>query len=140
MSQEDHSYKVITMAKTEPKVPPEMGGLGGYTSAITVIIVGFIVTLILFFFFAGFGFWALPGMLIIFAGIAVGLNTLLSASVPNPNSTLKSGLMVLFLGLGAFLSFMPHVLLGTFQIMTLALTIIGVIVTVSGLYKGYKGT
>lgn len=133
-------YKVITMTKAEPKVTPEMSSLGGYASAITVIIVGFIVTLILFFFFAGFGFWALPGMLIIFAGIAVGLNTLLSTSLQNPNSTLKSGLMVLFLGLGAFLSFMPHVLLGTFQIMTLAVTVIGVIVTASGLYKGYKGT
>ena len=132
--------KVITMTKTETKVSSEMGALGGYASAITAIIVGFVVTLILFFFFAGFGFWALPGMLIIFAGIAVGLNTLLSASVPNPNSTLRSGLLVLFLGLGAFLSFMPHVLLGTFQIMTLVLTVIGVIATASGLYKGYKGT
>ncbi|WEU40146.1 MAG: hypothetical protein OdinLCB4_006655 [Candidatus Odinarchaeum yellowstonii] len=112
--------------------------LAEFYGSIMLIIIGAIVTVIVSLFFGGLGFWNIFGFVMIFAGIANIIYALISEKLPNPNSTLRGGLLILFIGLACLISFLPHILLGTLQIMTLILTLIGVGVTVIGVYQGFK--
>lgn len=112
--------------------------LAEFYGSIFLIVLGAIVTVVVAWFFEGLGFWSIFGLIILFAGISNIIYGLFSEKLPKPNSTLRAGLLVLFIGLACLISFLPHVLLGTFQIMTFIVVVIGVIITSSGLYQGMK--
>lgn len=112
--------------------------LAEFYGSIMLIIIGVIVTVIVSLFFGGLGFWNVFGFVMIFAGFANIIFGLISEKLPNPNSTLRGGLLIFFIGLACLISFLPHILLGTIQIMTLILTLIGLGVTIIGVYQGLK--
>jgi hypothetical protein len=111
---------------------------GEFYTSVFLLVLGAIVTFLLSWYFGGFGYWNIPGMIILFAGAAVLIYGLSSPALKTPNPFYRGGLFVILIGLALLVSFLPHLLLGTYQIISLILTVIGIPITAYGLYKGVK--
>jgi hypothetical protein len=103
-----------------------------------VIITGMVVIVFLWWFFGGFGFWQLPGLAILMAGIAEILYILYKISTGRKSTLVHVGLPLLFIGIACYLSFAGHVLLGTLQIMSLVLIVIGIVLLPIGVISSRK--
>jgi hypothetical protein len=105
---------------------------------LTVIITGIVVTVFLWWFLGGFGFWTLPGLTILMVGIAEVLYILYTISMNRKSALLHVGFPLLFLGIGFYMSFAGHVILGTLQILSLALLVVGMLLSAIGAFSSRK--
>ena len=103
-----------------------------------VTITGMAVIAFLWWFLGGFGFWQLPGLAILMAGIAEILYILYKINTGHKSTLVQVGLPLLFIGIACYLSFAGHVLLGTLQIMSLILIVIGLVLLPIGIISSRK--
>ena len=103
-----------------------------------VAVTGTIVTVFLLWFFGGFGFWELPGLAILFVGIAEILYTVYAVYVGKKSTWTHLGLLVLFLGISIYAGLASHVMLGTLQIISFAVMVIGVLLLAIGIVSHPK--
>lgn len=103
-----------------------------------VIIAGMGAVVFLWWFIGGFGFWQLPGLAILLAGIAEILYILYKISTGRRSTLVHVGLPLLFIGIACYLSFAGHVLLGTLQILSLVLIVIGIVLLPIGIISSRK--
>lgn len=108
--------------------------MGGFAAVIT----GIIITIFLWWFFGGFWFGELPGLAILFIGVAEIFYTTYGAVTDKKSTLLHAGLLVSFIGVAGYLSFASHVMLGTLQIFSLAVMVIGVILLIIGIISGRR--
>ncbi|MHA1410912.1 MAG: hypothetical protein ACTSQY_11505 [Candidatus Odinarchaeia archaeon] len=109
-----------------------------FYNTIILLIIGACLIIVLSWFFGGFGYWNIPGMIVLFSGFALLIYVLTIPALKNTNPYYKGGLFILLIGAALFLSFIPHILLGTYQIISLVIIVLGILVTVYGLYKALK--
>jgi len=103
-----------------------------------IIITGIIITAFLWWFFGGFWFGELPGVAILFIGVAEILYVTYAAITDKKSTLLHVGLLVLFIGVAGYLSFASHVMLGILQIASLAVMVIGIILLAIGTISARK--
>ena len=106
----------------------------GFAIAVT----GIIVAVFLVWFFGGFSFWVLPGLAILFVGIGEILYTIYAVYVGKKSTWTHAGLLVLFAGISVYVSLASHVMLGTLQIISFAVMLIGVLLLVVGIVSHPK--
>jgi hypothetical protein len=104
-------------------------------SGLAITITGIIVTAFLWWFLRGFSFLGLPGFAILFIGIAELLHTIYLTTTEKTSTLLRAGLLTLFIGVAGYLSFASHVMLGTLQITSLAVIVIGIVLLVAGILR-----
>jgi hypothetical protein len=102
-----------------------MGGLAA-------IITGVVVIVFLWWLLGGFWFGQLPGVAIVLAGVAEILHAVLGALTDKRSKLLHAGLLVLFLGVAGYVSFASHVMLGTLQLLSLVVLVIGAVLIAIG--------
>ena len=102
------------------------------------IITGIIITVFLWWFFNGFGFWALPGIGILFIGVAETFYTIYGSTRGEKSTWIHAGLLILFVGVAGYISFASHVMLGTLQIFSLIVTVIGLMLLAVGIFSRSK--
>jgi len=107
-------------------------------SGFAVTLTGMIVTAFLWWFFGGFGFWALPGLAILLIGVAELCYIVFKAITGNKSTVLHTGLLVLFVGAAGYLSLASHVMLGVLQIVALVLMVIGIVLFAIGITRASK--
>jgi len=107
-------------------------------SRFATIIIGVIITVFLWWFFGGFWFGELPGLAILFIGVAEIFYIIYGAITDKKSTLLHVGLLVLFIGVAGYLSFASHVMLGTLQIASLAVMVIGIILLAIGTISAPK--
>jgi len=107
-------------------------------SGLVTIIAGAIITGFLWWFFGSFGFWELPGLLILLVGIAEVLYKVFIAQTNQRSARLHGGLIIMFIGFASYLSFSAHIMLGVYQIISLAIIAIGIISTAIGMMTARK--
>ena len=103
--------------------------MGGFAAVIT----GIIITIFLWWFFGGFWFGELPGLAILFIGVAEIFYIIYGAITDKKSTVLHVGLLASFIGVAGYLSFASHVMLGTLQIASLAVMVIGIILLAIGI-------
>ncbi|MHA1835874.1 MAG: hypothetical protein ACTSYQ_02960 [Candidatus Odinarchaeia archaeon] len=108
-----------------------------YTPA-SLLIIGAIITALLSWYYGGFGYWDIPGIIVISIGFGVLIYNFSEPMLKTPNSFYRGGLFIFLIGLAFFIPLIPHILLGTYQIMSFALILIGITITLYGIYKGIK--
>ena len=108
--------------------------MGGFA----VIITGIVMIVFLWWFLGGFGFWQLPGLAILMAGIGEILYILYKISAGRKSTLVHIGLPLLFVGIAFYLSFAGHVLLGTLQILSLVPIVTGIVLVPIGVISGRK--
>jgi hypothetical protein len=104
-------------------------------SGLATTVTGIIVTAFLWWFLGGFSFLGLPGLAILFVGIAEILHTVYLTTTEKKSSMLHAGLLVLFLGAAGYLSLASHVMLGTLQILSLVGIVIGIVLLIAGVLR-----
>lgn len=107
----------------------------GIVGVLAVVVAGIILTAFLWWFFGGFGFWTLPGILLLFVGVAETLSRAYIAVADKKSTTLRMGLVVLFVGLAGYITFAGHVLLGILQMLSIAIAVIGILVFIIGIVR-----
>jgi len=100
-----------------------------------ILVTGIIVTAFLWWFFSGFGFWELPGMAILFVGVAEILYTAYGSITEKRSKWIHAALLVSFIGVAGYLSFASHVMLATLMITFLAILVVGVILFAIGIIR-----
>ena len=116
------------MAKSTWQKMKSHHAMGGFATVIT----GIIITAFLWWFFGGLWFGQLPGLAILLIGVAEILYTVYGATTDKKSTTLHAGLLVVFIGFAGYLSLSGHVMLGTLQIASLAIIVVGVILLAIG--------
>ena len=106
-------------------------------SAIALIIVGAILSLLLALFFCSFGYWTIPGLLFLAVGSAGLLARALADRAKRP-LMLTVGLYVCMIALACFAATIGHVTLGLAQISACLLLALGLILIFSGLFAAVK--
>lgn len=112
--------------------------MSGVISGLTTIIVGIIVTAFLWWLLGGFGFWELPGVAMLFVGIGEVLYKMYVTGTDRRTPLLRGGLLLIFIGLAGYVSFEGYFLFGTFQILSLLATVIGLVLLLAGFVSAYK--
>lgn len=97
------------------------------------IITGVIITAFLWYFFSGYWFGELPGLAVLFIGVAEIFYITYEAITDKKSPLLHVGLLVLFIGVAGYLSFAGHVMLATLQITSLVVIVFGIILLAIGL-------
>jgi hypothetical protein len=105
---------------------------------LTTFVVGIVMTAILWWFFGGFGFWELPGVMILFLGVAEILYEVYVANTQKRTSLLRGGLFLVFIGLAGYLSFAGYFVYGTFQMLSVIVTVVGIVFLVAGFFSAHK--
>lgn len=100
----------------------------------TAIATGIVVTIFLWWFFGGFGFWAFPGLAILFVGIGEIFFVVYMVSTGKKSGLTHSGLLTLFVGVSLYLSLAGHVMLGALQMISLVVMGIGILLSVVGAF------
>ncbi len=108
------------------------------TSRFATIITGIIITAFLWWFFGGLWFGELPGLAILFIGVAEVFYIIYGAITDKRSTMLHVGLLALFIGVASYLSFASHVMLGTLQIASLAAMVIGIILLAIGIISTHR--
>ena len=103
-----------------------------------VVVTGIIMTAFLLWFFGGFGFWELPGLAILFIGVAEIFYTIYMAYVGKKSTWIHMGLLVLFIGISIYGSLAGHVMLGTLQMISLVVMVIGILLLIVGIVSHPK--
>ena len=102
-------------------------------SGFIAIVTGIIITIFLWWFFGGFWFGELPGLAILFIGIAEILYIIYGAITDKKSSLLHAGFLILFISVAGYISFAGHVLLGTLQIISIITMVIGILLLIIGI-------
>jgi hypothetical protein len=108
--------------------------IGGFAAIIT----GIIITVFLWWFFGEFWFGELPGLAILFVGLGEILYAIYGAMTDKKSTLLHTGLLTSLIGVAGYLSFAGHVMLGTLQIASLVLVVIGIILLVIGIISASR--
>jgi hypothetical protein len=108
----------------------QSGKIAGIVGELEIMVLGVIVLIICAWLFGGFGYWLWPGLVIVF----IGLSNLLTKQIGK--AELRIGMLLTFIGLASFLSFVPHVLLGGLQIISVVILVIGLILLVKEFMAG----
>jgi hypothetical protein len=103
----------------------------------TVIVVGIIITIFLWWFFSGFGFWQVPGMAILFIGLAEILYTAYGSVAKKKSGLLHAGLLLFLVGVAGYLSLMSHVMLATLLVVSLAILVVGLVLVAIGFFRAF---
>jgi hypothetical protein len=106
----------------------------GFATAVT----GIIMTAFLWWLFSGFGFWELPGLLILFIGVAEIFYVIYRTGTAKKSTWIHMGLLVLFIGVSGYISLAGHVMLGTLQMISLVVMVIGILLLAIGLISHPK--
>ncbi len=93
---------------------------------------GIILTLFLYLFFSGFGFWVFPGLLVLFLGLGDVLFVSYKTATRRGSGLIHGGLLTLFLGIAMYLSLAGHVMLGLLQMVSLGIIAVGVLLSAAG--------
>ena len=93
---------------------------------------GIVVTIFLWWFFGGFGFWAFPGLAILFLGMGEILFVVYRVTTGKKSGLTHGGLLTLFLGVSMYVSLSGHVMLGTLQMISLLVMGIGILLSAVG--------
>jgi hypothetical protein len=101
---------------------------------IAVIVIGFIITVFLWWIFASPGIWLLPGLAILFLGIAFITYDIYTVSTKRTVRRLRGSLATLFLGIALVLAIMWHPVLYIWMIPAILVLLIGVIAVIKSLY------
>jgi hypothetical protein len=109
-------------------------------SGIATLTTGIIITAFLWWFFGGLWFGELPGLAILFIGVAEVFYTVYLAFTDQKSTLLHVGLLVFFIGVAGYLSFISHVMLGTLQLTFLAIIVIGLVLLVYGAFSARKAS
>ncbi|MGA2309180.1 MAG: hypothetical protein ABSG57_06500 [Candidatus Bathyarchaeia archaeon] len=112
--------------------------MSGIISGLTTIVVGIIITAVLWWLLGGFGFWELPGVAILFIGIGEVLYKIYVAGTDKRTPLLRGGILLMFIGLAGYVSFEGYFLFGTFQILSLIATVIGLVLLLAGFVSASK--
>ena len=112
-----------------------MGKRLGITNSLMIIIIGAVISIIFLWYFGGLGFWMVGGVSTLFAGVGNLVYILIANKVGKVENYLRAGLIVLLIGVGSFISFAPQLMLGTFQIASIAVMIIGAVIATVGVFK-----
>ena len=97
--------------------------------------IGVILLLSLCAFFGGYGFWTLPGWLVVSAGVAGAANLACAGLDRGQPVLLRRGIAVFLVGTSCWLSFAPHVMLGILQGISALLTVLGIIMGLAGYFS-----
>ncbi len=103
-----------------------------------IIVFGIVVILFCWWLFGGFGYWQLPGLVILFIGLSELINKTLAPKVGKTSTSLRVGLLATFIGLAAYLSFAMYVIFGILQMISAAIIVIGLILLIKGIISGRK--
>lgn len=103
-----------------------------------IIIIGVVLTMFLWWFFGGFGFWALPGLALLFIGVSESAYKLYAANTNRKAPMLRGGLVLLFIGAACYFSFASYVVFAMFQMISMILAVIGLLLLVAGLARARK--
>lgn len=102
------------------------------------VVTGIIVTIFLWWFFGGFGFWAFPGLAILFVGIGDIFFSVYRVTTGKKSALTHSGLLTLFLGVSMYVSLAGHVMLGTLQMISLIVMGVGILLSAVGAFLRAK--
>jgi len=108
------------------------------TGGFAVFILGVVVTIFLWWFFGGLGFWSLPGFALMLAGLGEILYKVYSIRISERSSALHGGMLTFFIGIAMYFSFASHVMLGMLQIISLAVMVMGIIAVAVGMLFRHK--
>jgi hypothetical protein len=108
----------------------QSGKIAGIVAELEILILGVIVLIACTWLFGGFGYWLWPGLVILF----ISLSELLTKQIGKVE--LRVGLLVTFIGLASLLSFLPHVLLGGLQILSVVILVIGLVLLIKEFMAG----
>jgi hypothetical protein len=102
---------------------------------LTTLVTGVIATVFLWWFFNGFGFWTLPGVTILLIGLAEILYTAYGSITEKKSIWIHAGLLLSFVGVAGYISFVSHVMLAIFLIVFSAAMVIGLILCIIGIIR-----
>ncbi|MHA1239014.1 MAG: hypothetical protein ACTSSJ_07275 [Candidatus Odinarchaeia archaeon] len=105
------------------------------TNSLIIIIIGAIISIIFGWYFEGLGFWMVGGLSALFAGVGNLVYILIANKLGREENYLRAGLIVLLIGVGSFISFAPQLMLGSFQIASVAVMIAGAVIAGVGVFK-----
>lgn len=103
----------------------------GIVGELEIIVFGVVVMLFSAWLFGGFGYWQLPGLVILFIGLSELINKFYKTKTDRAD--LRVGLLVTFIGLAGYLSFVLHVVFGGPQIISVAIIVLGLLLLVKGI-------
>ncbi|MFW9788717.1 MAG: hypothetical protein ACFFE2_14885 [Candidatus Thorarchaeota archaeon] len=98
----------------------------GIVGQLEIMVFGIVVTLFSWWLFGGFGYWLWPGLVIVF----IGLSELITKQIGIME--LRVGMLVTLFGLASYLSFSVHVLMGGYQILSMVVLVIGILLLIRG--------
>jgi hypothetical protein len=107
-------------------------------SGLAIFVVGLVLTVILWWFFGGFGFWELPGVTVLFIGVAEILYKTYVASIHRKGLLLRMGLILAFIGLAGYVSFANYYVYGTFQLFSVIAAVFGIVLLMAGSFLAHK--
>jgi hypothetical protein len=110
----------------------------GITNRLAVLVVGVILSVFLWWFFGGLGFWVLPGFAVIFISIGEILYKALLRNVSERSATLRAGIMTFFVGVALYVSVATQVMLAYIQMISLIVIALGVIGAAAGMFLRSK--
>ena len=110
----------------------------GIARGLTIFIAGVILSVFLWWFFGGIGFWVLPGFAIFFIGIGEILYKLFLRNVGGRPGTLRAGVMTFFIGIALYASVATQILLAYMQMISLIVIALGIIITAVGMFLRKK--
>jgi len=108
------------------------------TNRLAVLVVGVILSVFLWWFFGGLGFWVLPGFAVIFISIGEILYKALLRNVSERSATLRAGIMTFFVGVALYVSVATQVMLAYIQMISLIVIALGVIGAAAGMFLRSK--
>jgi hypothetical protein len=108
------------------------------SSGLTAFVVGIVLTVSLWWFFGGFGFWEWPGLAIMFIGVAEILYKTYVASLHRKGTMLRAGLFLAFIGLASYLNFSGYFVYGTLQLLSTITTVFGIVLLIAGSFLTHK--
>jgi hypothetical protein len=99
------------------------------------LVTGIIITLVLWWFFSGFSFLTLPGVAILFIGVAEILYSVYGSLTDKKSRWVHAGLLLSLIGVAGYLSLASHVMLAILMIASLAMLVIGLISFAIGIIR-----
>lgn len=107
-------------------------------SGLTVLVIGAILSVFLWWFFGGIGFWMLPGFAAIFIGIGEILYKALLRNASERSTTLRAGIMTFFAGIALYVSVATQVMLAYMQVISLIVIALGIVGAAAGMFLRRK--
>jgi hypothetical protein len=105
---------------------------------LTTFVCGIVLTVFLWWFFGGFGFWEWPGLAIMFVGVAEIFYRIYVVSLHRKGSLLRAGLFLAFIGLASYLNFSGYFVYGTLQLLSVIVAVFGIVLLLAGSFLAHK--